>query len=232
MTDEEIKLAEFAKKYLRDYAFELIERFVADKNFLSDERPVSVFMAGSPGAGKTEASKRLIERFKNKPVRIDADEIREWLPGYTGANAFVFGEAAALGVNKLYDHVLKRGFNMILDSTFAYSKYMENIKRSLDRGRKIEIFYLYQDPIIAWDYTKKREAIEHRMVSKDFFIRTFLAARENVMHAKDEYKDKIELNLIISDFTKEIRRIELNIDAIDSHLKESYTVDKLDEILK
>ena len=52
------------------------------------------------------------------------------------------------------------------------------------------------------------------------------------MHAKDEYKDKIELNLIISDFTKEIRRIELNIDAIDSHLKESYTVDKLDEILK
>lgn len=232
MTDEEAKFSESAKKYLREHVLELIERFAADKNFMSDERPVSVFMAGSPGAGKTEASKRLIERFKNKPVRIDADEIREWLPGYTGANAFVFGEAAALGVNKLYDYALERGFDMILDGTFAYRKYMENIERSLDNGRKIEIFYLYQDPVIAWDYTKKREAIEHRMVSKDFFIRTFFAARENVMYAKDKYKDKIELNLIISDFTKEIRRIELNIDTIDSYLKESYTVDKLEKILK
>ncbi|MBI4252728.1 zeta toxin family protein [Candidatus Uhrbacteria bacterium] len=32
------------------------------------------------GAGKTEISKRLTKRFQVKPVRIDADDIREFVP--------------------------------------------------------------------------------------------------------------------------------------------------------
>jgi len=99
-------------------------------------------MAGSPGAGKTEVSKRLIEEFENKPVRIDADEIRQMFDGYTGTNAHIFQSACTMGVNKLYDYALERRFNVILDGTFAYAKALENVGRSLCRNREVRIYYL------------------------------------------------------------------------------------------
>ena len=47
-------------------------------------------MAGSPGAGKTEYSKRFVDGVKKDTgasiVRIDGDEIREILPQYNGSN--------------------------------------------------------------------------------------------------------------------------------------------------
>ena len=51
---------------------------------------VSIFMAGSPGAGKTEFSIRLLEEIpENKKyiVRIDPDEIRQSLPQYIPGKA-------------------------------------------------------------------------------------------------------------------------------------------------
>ena len=62
--------------------------------FHPEERPISVFMAGSPGAGKTEFSKSLISIIEEarhcNVVRIDADEVRGHLPGYVGGNAYLF----------------------------------------------------------------------------------------------------------------------------------------------
>lgn len=90
MTEEEKYQSEQAKLFIKQHADLLIETFANPKIYLEDAHPVSLFMAGSPGAGKTEISKRLIEKFSNKPVRIDADEIRELIPGYTGANSYLF----------------------------------------------------------------------------------------------------------------------------------------------
>ncbi|MBI3255577.1 MAG: zeta toxin family protein [Candidatus Andersenbacteria bacterium] len=115
-----------------------------------------MFMAGSPGAGKTEVSKRLLSRFEQKPLRIDADEIRTLMPGYVGANACLFQKAATKGVHILYDLALEKSYNAILDGTFAYYDVLQNIQRSLDRGRKVEIFFVYQSPYHAWGFTKKR----------------------------------------------------------------------------
>ncbi len=168
MTDEEKKQSESAVDFVKKNSGVLIDKFAHKNLYTSDSRPVSLFMAGSPGAGKTEFSKRLIEKFHSKPVRIDADEIREVMPGYNGSNSYIFQTAASKGVNILYDHVLRKNFNVIMDGTFAYGNVNENIQRSLDRGREVEIYYIYQDPKIAWEYTKKREKIEHRFVSREY----------------------------------------------------------------
>ena len=200
MTEEEIKQSEEALYFIKKNRHLLLDKF-ADKNiYIPDARPVSLFMAGSPGAGKTEISRRLIEKFSNKPVRIDADEIREMAPGYNGANAYIFQAAASKGVNMLYDYVLDRNLNVILDGTFAYGGSLENIQRSLDHNRDVEIYYIYQEPQIAWEYTKKREEIEHRHVSKEVFITSFFKARENVIMIKDGLGDKVELNIIVKNF--------------------------------
>lgn len=230
MNSKESKLSEEAFRWIKTNHKKIIQKFADATEYVADAFPTTLFMAGSPGAGKTEISKRLIPRFKQKPIRIDADEIRTLCPGYAGNNAHVFQNAATKGVHVLYDYALKNNINVILDGTFAYNGAIENIKRSLDHGRKVEIFFVYQDPLQAWNFTKKREALEQRRVSKDVFIDSFFKARENVNKAKETFGPNIELNLIIKDFEKDLEKLEINIQNIDRYIKKSYTKNELDKL--
>jgi UDP-N-acetylglucosamine kinase len=232
MSDDEQKLAGEAEKYIKEHKCELIERFADPKVYHFNPNPISLFMAGSPGAGKTEVSKRLIELFTgNLPVRIDADDIRTIFPNYNGANSHIFQRACTVGVNKLFDHVLHNNINAILDGTFAYERATENIERSLKHKRRVIIYYLFQDPVVAWTFTKAREEKEGRRVSKEVFIYSFIRARENVSAAKEHFGDKVELNLIIKDFTKNIEQLFDNTDSIDKYLSKVYTKEELESIL-
>ena len=140
MNDEELKLSEEAFRWIKTNYKKVIQKFADTAEYVADELPTTLFMAGSPGAGKTEISKRLVPRFKQKPIRIDADEIRTLCPGYTGNNAHSVSRCCNKRVHILYDYALKNNINVILDGTFAYNGALENIKRSLDRSRKVEIF--------------------------------------------------------------------------------------------
>jgi predicted ABC-type ATPase len=232
MSGNEQKLIEEAEAHIKDHKRELIARFADPEKYHSVDHPISLFMAGSPGAGKTEVSKRLIEQFAdNAPVRIDADDIREMFPNYTGSNSHIFQRACTTGVNKLFDYILEHKLNVILDGTFAYERAMENIKRSLNRDRRVIIYYLFQDPVVAWKFTKIREETEGRRVSKEVFIHSFFRARENVNEAKAHFGEKIELNMIIKDFTNNFEKVYSNIGSIDKYLPKIYTIDELEEIL-
>lgn len=227
MTEEELRQSKEAEEYIKKHKYLLIEKFASEKIYVPDVHPISLFMAGSPGAGKTEVSKRLIEEFENKPVRIDADEIRSMFSGYTGTNAHVFQAACTIGVHKLYDYVLKNKLNTILDGTFAYAKALENVDRSLSRNREVRIYYLYQDPLLAWEITKKREALEHRNVSKEVFIQAFFRAREHAEGAKEVFGDRVKLHLIIKNAKEETDEIIVNIKRVDQFLTIRYTTDML-----
>lgn len=102
MTDEDIRLAalEFAKRNRSRIARELTN----PEKYAPDVEPISVFMAGSPGSGKTEFSKILIERLEqnkeHRVIRIDGDEIRSQIPGYTGNNSKLFQGAISLIVDR------------------------------------------------------------------------------------------------------------------------------------
>lgn len=207
MNTEEEKISEGALTWVKKNKKAIINHFSKGVEYVSDTSPVTVMMAGSPGAGKTEISKRLIQRFNEKPIRIDADEIRSLCEGYAGSNANLFQRAANKGVNILYDYALGSKINVILDGTFAYAGVEENIRRSLEKGRKVEIFYVFQDPIQAWEFTKKREIEEYRNVSKDVFIDTFFRSQENIKKVKTIFGDLVRINLIIKDFEKDLERL-------------------------
>ena len=74
------------------FARENRKRIAKDLTDLSkyhqDALPVSVFMAGSPGAGKTEFSKNIIsileKNNEHKVIRIDGDDIRAFRRGTQG----------------------------------------------------------------------------------------------------------------------------------------------------
>lgn len=224
--------ADKAQEYVRTHEKELIKKFADPKIYIPDSQPVSLFMAGSPGAGKTETSKRLIETFRSKPVRIDADEIREFIPRYDGSKAYLFQRAATKGVNLLFDFALHENINLILDGTFAYEGVEQNVRRSLEHNRKVVIYYIFQEPKRAWEVVLARESIEHRRVSKDVFVRSFIAARKNVDMIKKKFGQDAQLNIIVKDFATEKETIELAVPAIDQYLTKVYTEDELKRVIE
>ena len=232
MSEEEQKLIEQAYEYIKLHKAQLIERFANPKIYKPDSQPVSLFMAGSPGAGKTEVSKRLIELFgSNLPVRIDADDIRTMFPNYTGSNSHIFQRACTLGINILFNHVLHNNINASVDGTFAYERAMENIERSLKHNRRVVIYYLFQDPLVAWKFTQVREGKEGRRVSKEVFINASIRARDNVDKTKAYFGDKIELNLFIKDFSKDFEKLYDNIERLDKYIPKVYTKEELEKLL-
>jgi len=237
LPDEEIRIAAiaFAKHNKEKIAKELTDPAIyAPSKFL-----VSVFMAGSPGAGKTEYSKRLIEILEQnkerRVIRIDADEIRPRMPGYTGYNSHLFQGAVSLIVEKIHDLALHRGQNFIFDSTFfKYDKAADNIRRSLGKTRIVFIFYLYQDPKVAWKFTEIREKKEGRNIPKPAFVEQFLGARETVSLIRKEFGEEVMIILVKRDFEKDTIDALFEIRpgvTIDDYLKISYNKEELESIL-
>lgn len=232
LTDDEKKLCDAAVIYVKENVANIVQKFSDLTICIPSDDPVSVFMAGAPGAGKTEISKRLLEQFTlNKPVRIDADEIRAMLPDYHGGNAHVFQKASSLGVDKLYDYALKKRINVIMDNTFASERSLLDVERSINHKRRVEIYYLFQEPTLSWKYTQAREITEGRRISEEVFIRALLESRKNVNAAKKRFKERVVLNLVIHNFDKGIRNIKQNIGNIDEQLPDEYTVDNLRKAL-
>ena len=233
MGEDEAKLEEEAFRFIKANRQELIRKFANPSLYKPVENPISLFMAGSPGAGKTEVSKSLVKRFKDAPIRIDADEIRKVCEGYKGSNAHVFQKAANKGVNILFDYALKEKLNLILDGTFAYGGALDNIERSLKHDRKVELWFVYQDPVSAWKVTKARELEETRHVSKEVFIKAFFDSRANVVRVKNTFGKDVRVNLLIKDYTKEQEDMRLNIavEELDGHLGRRYTENELEELL-
>lgn len=233
MDQEEEKIQNNAFEYIKQNAQEVINRFASPSECHSVENPVSLFMAGSPGAGKTEVSKSLVKRFEDRPIRIDADEIRPLCPEYTGTNAHLFQKAANKGVNILYDHALKNSCNCIMDGTFAYGDAEMNIERSLKRKRRVEIWFVYQDPIKAWEFTKAREQHEARHVSREVFAHAYCEARLNVKRVKERFGKEVVINLLAKDYVVSTEELYLNVGVVDldGKIDSRYSEESLKEIL-
>ena len=223
-----------AKQWIRENRKKLISEFCNPEIYPPSDNPITIFMAGTPGAGKTEFSITLIETFGGSFVRIDADEIRERMRplGYDGLNAELFQEAANKGVNVLFDHANRKGGqNVVLDGTFAYGNWRENVERSLDHGRTVEIYYLHQDPLVAWDFVQKRQAEHGRAVPVDVFVRSYRQSIENVQKAIELFGKNVTVYFAKNNYTKTVESIAVDVHNIEKLLGKRYTEDELKELL-
>lgn len=158
MTEEEIKKK--AEDFARINKNKIAKRVTDINTFPPDEFPVSVFMAGSPGAGKTESSINLIAKLtkdKNSVLRIDSDELRKEFTDYNGSNSSLFISATSIIADKIHDIAIDNKQSFIFDGTLTNLKRSrKNIQRSLDKNRFVQILYVYQDPLQAWKFVKAR----------------------------------------------------------------------------
>ena len=231
MSLEDQKLANDAIAWVKENQKKIVSDF-AEKYLSAPEQPVSIFMAGSPGAGKTEFSTRLIEKQFGADtkyiMRIDADEIRAMLPCYVPGKSHVFQAAVSIAVEKIHDHALAKRKSFILDGTLTnLNKARENVRRSTEKGRIVFVEYIYQDPLVAWDFTQKREKVEGRNIPRDVFIEQFFLARENAMILKREFGKELTLDVVTRNISTNEYRYWFNVDHIDNCIKDAYTKEQL-----
>ncbi|MDR2833694.1 MAG: zeta toxin family protein [Streptococcaceae bacterium] len=190
----------------------------------------AIFMAGSPGAGKTEVANTLSELYKGLVI-IDADRFREKFPEYNGSNSSRFQKASSWLVEQAFRFVIANGYSFILDATFALESASKNIRRAYKNDYEISAFYVYQNPIVAWNFTKERQKVEGRVVPKERFINAYFKARMNLIKVKKEFPSEFELNIVIKDYDNNISEVHFDTDNIELILPEIYTLKELEEKL-
>lgn len=214
--------------YAKEHKREFLNQLIADK----DVRPIkdAIFMAGSPGAGKTEVAEALSMLISNLVV-IDADDFRSKFPDYNGQNSSQFQRGASYLVDFSFTEILKKSYSFILDGTFAIGKASQNVERALKRGYQVTIYYVHQDPLISWEFTKKREGKQGRYVPKETFINAYFKSRLNIQELKSEFGDKICLHLIHKDYQDNISDVQFDVNSVELVLPEKYTREDLEEKL-
>lgn len=128
MTPAEEQVKNNAIAFARSNKKAIGRRRTDKEHFPPEEAPVSVFMAGSPGAGKTEASMALVNLFANTSIlRIDPDELRNEFEAYTGGNSWLFQGAVSILVEKILDFAIAQRQSFLLMEPFPILMLQEEM---------------------------------------------------------------------------------------------------------
>jgi len=133
---------------------------------------LAIFMAGIPGAGKTE----FVHGLKGSPLGdytiIEHDHLVEYIDSYSPKDYYNFRRAGSTLVTKLFEYCLRNGYSFIFDGTLSHDNGFKNIKKTLKRGYTVIVIYIHQDVRSAWQLTKDRELVKRRSIEKQGFIET------------------------------------------------------------
>jgi len=236
MNEDESKTSDEAIEFARANKKEIAKRLTNLEQFSADEIPISVFMAGSPGAGKTESAKNLIARFsKDKNIlHIDPDNLRSEFGGYSGVNSSLFQAATSIIADKMQDFALEQKQSYVFDGTLTnLTRTKENIDRNLNpsRGREVFILYVYQDPVQAWSFVKAREEKDGRTIPRSAFIDKYFKARENVNLIKKEYGNKVQVDIVVKNLDGTDFKYRENVDIVDNYIPEKYSKEDLERLI-
>jgi adenylate kinase family enzyme len=234
MTKEK-DISQEAINYIRKHKQNITKDLLVD--YPSVDVPLSIFMAGSPGAGKTEWARGVVELLDGNILHLDGDLFRSILPGYEGNNSHLFQKAMSKLVSYIHDRLLDQNISFILDGTFSdKNRAKENIIRSLRRQRKVTIIYIYLQPEYAWQYTQNREKEEGRRILKETFIQKYIGAYQTVRSIRAIFSnEEVEIllfNRIDIKSTKNLNLIPItNTQQLDEVLQKVYNKEELEQLL-
>jgi len=218
-----------SKEYAKKHRDEFYNHVITGKAIPEDK--YACFMAGTPGAGKTEVANELLSFYKNTCL-IDADIFREEFPGYTGANSYKFQAGASWLVGDIFKRITDEGYSFLLDGTFALDSASKNIQRVLKKNyQNINIYFVYQDPLIAWKFVKIRELKEGRHVPKERFINAYFMSRKNIIKVREKFGDLVNIHILLKDFDGKIYEVQGYTESIQLLLPKLYTKSFLKENL-
>lgn len=181
---------EEAKKWAKDKNNQdaVIKKFLED--YPPHQRKMAFFMAGIPGAGKTEFAENTINRLKPKLVPIEHDKLVEYIPGYRPENYYDFRTAGSALVTRLLDECLKSDYGFIFDGTLSHEHGYRNIEKALKKGYFVQIVYIVQTAQAAWALTQDRELVKKRAIEKEGFVATCNKMNASLLGIFRRFKDR------------------------------------------
>lgn len=172
---------------------------VIDKFFLDQPRS-AVFMAGIPGAGKTE----FVDNLRQHPycrnfVTIEHDKLVEYLPKYKPENYYNYRSPANKLVSNMLRECLERGRSFIMDGTLAHGAGKDNIGKTLKRGYRVDVVYIVLDADKAWELTRKREKVTKRGIKESGFLSACEVINGKLLEIFDAYSAHPDFRFIYVD---------------------------------
>jgi predicted ABC-type ATPase len=235
LNDEEKAISQRAVVFAKKNRTKICRRLTDKAVYLPEESPVSVFMSGSPGAGKTESSKELVASIadsKDQVLRLDPDDLRVEFKEYDGSNSYLFQRAVVTLVERAIDFIFNNSQSFLLDGTLSsYHVAEKNIQRSLDKGREVLIIFVYQRPELAWEFVSAREKVEGRKILPEHFVEQFFGSQSVIEALKEKFGKRIQVDLLLKDNDGGTRTYHSNVSSLKSYLKANYTVQQINEIV-
>lgn len=172
MTEDE------AKKWVKDKSNQakVLKQFFSD--FPGTDVKVAFFMAGIPGAGKTEFAESTIREEQPVFIPIEHDKLVEYIDTYKPENYYNFRKAGSALVTLVFEEVIKNGHAFIFDGTLSHENGSRNIKKAINAGYDVYVVYIVQDAKVAWQLTKARELVKKRSIQKKRFYRDVQQAKQ------------------------------------------------------
>lgn len=81
---------------------------------------------------------------------------------------------------------------------------------------------------MAWDFTQIREKNEGRFVPKERFINAYFRSRDNIVAVKQQFGDKVELNIVVKDYQNQIEDVMTDVTDVELVLPTRYTKAELE----
>jgi UDP-N-acetylglucosamine kinase len=160
--------------------------------FFETHKPIksktALFMAGIPGAGKTEFAENAI---KTNPelIPIEHDRLVEYIDGYKPEEYYKYRKAGSVLVSRILDECLRNGYAFIFDGTLSHERGAKNIQHCLDAGYDVFVVYIAQDATLAWELTKARELVKKRSIERTGFIEACQKINSNLLNIFNKHKD-------------------------------------------
>lgn len=205
----------------------LVKSYLSSREFESHKTPAVIFMAGVPGAGKTEFARRLIPQLVNEPIHIDMDEIATHFDMYRPKIAHLFRAGATIILERLYEQALKQKIDILMDGTLSHPKSVQNIERALKNDYSVRIYFISPNPLTAWQKTKEREYVEERAIDTKGFVETYFKLLENLENIQKTFGNKVPMSLVIKDDDNRLKEIIEEVKDINNFTKTTLTPKEL-----
>jgi hypothetical protein len=95
----------------------------------------------------------------------------------------------------------------------------------------VQILYVYQEPMLAWEFVESREAVEGRNIRPKHFIEQYFAARKVVNRLKTTFGSDVKVDLLLKNTDNTHKLYKAGVDQIDNHIPEKYTPADLEKLL-
>lgn len=215
-------------KALAEHLLQCYEKDWLDKyeieNWLS-----TIFLAWAPWSWKTEFLETVLNT--EKFLVIDIDKYRSYFSWYNWSNADLYQDSSSRVATRIFDYCIKNNLKVIFDWTLTSEIWVKNIKKSIEKNRKIWIVLIYQDPAISYSYTIIRQDKNERKVCLDVFIKIYYNSIKYCFEVIEKYKN---IQFIVWSKNKNRKWLQLSFTSkhkFDKYFKVEYNPVTLKEKL-